>query len=252
MDGLTNTSLERCLWMIKIAFIWTNCYYILNGCNWNRSSKVWSRLNFLLCAKLSCVVAVFWQCCGCQGKCFRPGKCCFRGYVADAAASRASEASIEAPLLLAKISRSLISNVAMEGNSTHTNDTLPPDMIFGEAQIISISAYTPLFIISAVLNLRVLRKLWQNKQRNGLSRLNQLLMHLVLADLSVRSLTYLCKLYNIAVMHWKCFSVLFFTFLRKIHYSITCVQKWSTMCNLKVERFFVHYSYTPTSAKHQK
>ena len=70
-------------------------------------------------------------------------------------------------------------------NQTKTNDTLPPDMIFGQAQIISISAYTPLFIISAVLNLRVLRKLWQTKQRNGLSRLNQLLMHLVLADLSV-------------------------------------------------------------------
>ena len=70
-------------------------------------------------------------------------------------------------------------------NQTRANDTLPPDMIFGQAQIISISAYTPLFIISAVLNLRVLRKLWQTKQRNGLSRLNQLLMHLVLADLSV-------------------------------------------------------------------
>ena len=70
-------------------------------------------------------------------------------------------------------------------NQTRANDTLPPDMIFGQAQIISISAYTPLFIISAVLNLRVLRKLWQTKHRNGLSRLNQLLMHLVLADLSV-------------------------------------------------------------------
>ena len=76
-------------------------------------------------------------------------------------------------------------------NQTRTNDSLPPDMIFGEAQIISISAYTPLFIISAVLNLRVLRKLWQTKQRNGLSRLNQLLMHLVLADLSVSYFTYI-------------------------------------------------------------
>ena len=78
-------------------------------------------------------------------------------------------------------------------NQTRANDTLPPDMIFGQAQIISISAYTPLFIISAVLNLRVLRKLWQTKQRNGLSRLNQLLMHLVLADLSVSLLL---------VSHW--------------------------------------------------
>jgi uncharacterized protein (DUF608 family) len=71
-------------------------------------------------------------------------------------------------------------------NQTLPNNTLPPDMIFGEAQIISISAYTPLFIISAVLNLRVLGKLLKAKQRTGLSRLNQLLMHLVLADLSVR------------------------------------------------------------------
>ena len=75
-------------------------------------------------------------------------------------------------------------------NDSITNDTagsLPPDMIFGEAQIISISAYTPLFIISVALNLNVLRKLLKTKHRNGLSRLNLLLMHLVLADLSVRT-----------------------------------------------------------------
>ena len=66
------------------------------------------------------------------------------------------------------------------------NSSLPQDMSFGAAQIISISAYTPLFGLSLFLNLRVLTKLWRTKQRNGLSRLNQLLMHLVLADLSVR------------------------------------------------------------------
>ena len=63
-----------------------------------------------------------------------------------------------------------------------TNNTLPADMIFGAAHIIKISAYTPLFFISAFLNLRVLWKLWHKKHStNGLSRLNQLLMHLVLA-----------------------------------------------------------------------
>ena len=53
---------------------------------------------------------------------------------------------------------------------------------------IHILAYIPLFVFSAVLNLRVLRKLFQTKRRNGLSRLNQLLMHLVLADLSVSTI----------------------------------------------------------------
>ena len=72
-----------------------------------------------------------------------------------------------------------------EDTSSLLNNTLPPEMVFGEAQIISISLYTPLFLISSILNLRVLRKLLQTKRRNGLSRLNQLLMHLVLADLSV-------------------------------------------------------------------
>ena len=76
-------------------------------------------------------------------------------------------------------------NQTMTSAANITNTTLPPDMTFGAAQIISVSAYTPLFFISAFLNLRVLRKLWHTKHSNGLSRLNQLLMHLVLADLSV-------------------------------------------------------------------
>ena len=70
-------------------------------------------------------------------------------------------------------------------NRSENKTELPPDMTFGEAQIISISAYIPLFVISAFLNIRVLMKLWHTKRTNGLSRLNQLLMHLVLADLSV-------------------------------------------------------------------
>ena len=70
-------------------------------------------------------------------------------------------------------------------NESAMNGTLPPDMVFGDAQIISIAAYTPLFIISASLNLRVLGNLLRTKERSGLTRLNQLLLHLVLADLSV-------------------------------------------------------------------
>ncbi len=72
-------------------------------------------------------------------------------------------------------------------NNNTMNNTLPPDMTFGEAQIISISVYTPLFILSAFLNLRVLGKLLKAKERAGLSRLNQLLLHLVLGDLLVSS-----------------------------------------------------------------
>ena len=79
-------------------------------------------------------------------------------------------------------------NQTMETGANISNNTLPADMIFGAAHIIKISAYTPLFFISAFLNLRVLWKLWHKKHStNGLSRLNQLLMHLVLADLSVSS-----------------------------------------------------------------
>ncbi len=70
-------------------------------------------------------------------------------------------------------------------NDPNATLALPPDMVFGDAQIISIAAYTPLFLISATLNLRVLGNLLRVRERSGLSRLNQLLLHLVLADLSV-------------------------------------------------------------------
>jgi hypothetical protein len=62
---------------------------------------------------------------------------------------------------------------------------LPTDMRFGEAQVISISVYSFLFVLSAVLNLHVLANLLRARRNVGLSRLNSLLLHLVLADLSV-------------------------------------------------------------------
>ena len=70
-------------------------------------------------------------------------------------------------------------------NGSENSTELPPDMKFGQAQIISISVYIPLFVISSVLNLVWLVKLRQTKLRNRSSRLNRLLMHLVLANLSV-------------------------------------------------------------------
>ena len=63
---------------------------------------------------------------------------------------------------------------------------LPPDMRFGEAQIITISVMSVLFVMSSVLNLKVLANLMAARRSVGLSRLNTLLLQLVLADLSVR------------------------------------------------------------------
>lgn len=68
-----------------------------------------------------------------------------------------------------------------------TNATLPEDMVFGEAQIISITVYSLLFVVSSVLNLNVLANLLLARKNVGLSRLNTLLLQLVLADLSVSS-----------------------------------------------------------------
>ena len=76
-----------------------------------------------------------------------------------------------------------------------SSEELPPDMVFGEAQVISISVYSALFVASGVLNLRVLRNLLRARRHVGLSRLNHLLIHLVLADLlvsAVRRVSILC------------------------------------------------------------
>ena len=69
--------------------------------------------------------------------------------------------------------------------SNSTPDHLPPDMVFGDAQIISISVYSVLFAVSAVTNLKVLGNLMRARRNIGLSRLNQLLLQLVVADLMV-------------------------------------------------------------------
>ena len=51
------------------------------------------------------------------------------------------------------------SSEALEVNARPTNasgDDMPPDMRFGEAQIITISGMSVLFVASALLNLNVL------------------------------------------------------------------------------------------------
>ena len=53
-------------------------------------------------------------------------------------------------------------------------------------QIITISVMSVLFLMSAALNLHVLSNLMAARRSVGLSRLNTLLLQLVLADLLVR------------------------------------------------------------------
>ena len=69
--------------------------------------------------------------------------------------------------------------------SEKSNFTLPADMRFGEAQIISITAYSIMFVIGLTTNLVSLYFLVRgnNERRN---RMRLLLIHLAVADLLVR------------------------------------------------------------------
>ncbi len=78
------------------------------------------------------------------------------------------------------------SNATAAAGAVAGERELPPDMVFGEAQVISISVYSVLFVVSGVLNLNVLANLLRARRHVGLSRLNHLLLQLVLADLLVR------------------------------------------------------------------
>ena len=69
--------------------------------------------------------------------------------------------------------------------SNNGSSDMPRDMRFGEAQIITISGMSVLFVASALLNLNVLSNLLAARRTVGLSRLNTLLLQLVLADLLV-------------------------------------------------------------------
>ena len=63
-----------------------------------------------------------------------------------------------------------------------SNFTLPKDMLFGEAQIISIITYSILFIIGLSFNTISLRLLFREKRKN---KMTLLLIHLSIADLMV-------------------------------------------------------------------
>ena len=70
------------------------------------------------------------------------------------------------------------------------NFTPPPDMVFGEAQILSISVYVILFIIGLVFNSLSLKQLLEERiKRKVKSKMNLLLIHLAIADLMVREYT---------------------------------------------------------------
>ena len=70
----------------------------------------------------------------------------------------------------------------LQGN--RSNFTLPADMRFGEAQIISITVYSIMFVIGLTTNLVSLYFLARgNKERRNRMRL--LLIHLAVADLLV-------------------------------------------------------------------
>ena len=66
------------------------------------------------------------------------------------------------------------------------NFSLPADMIFGEAQIIAITAYSIMFIIGLVLNsISLYQLLMERLVRRNRNRMSLLLIHLAVADLMV-------------------------------------------------------------------
>ena len=68
-----------------------------------------------------------------------------------------------------------------------SNFSLPDNMMFGDAQIISITAYTIMFIIGLTSNCTSLfYLLWNRKKKRDRNRMNLLLVHLSVADLLVR------------------------------------------------------------------
>lgn len=72
-------------------------------------------------------------------------------------------------------------------NATPLNATLPPlplDMTFNDGHVLSVACYPFLMIVSAVGNITVLVILLRRRKR-GRSRINNMLMHLSIADLLV-------------------------------------------------------------------
>ena len=66
------------------------------------------------------------------------------------------------------------------------NFTLTEDMEFGEAQIVSILAYSVMFIIGITANTLSLIKLVKTRDKKDKNRMKLLLIHLSIADLTVK------------------------------------------------------------------
>ena len=66
------------------------------------------------------------------------------------------------------------------------NFSPPVDMVFGEAQVISITVYVIFFIIGLIFNSLSLKQLLEERIRRRVkNRMNLLLIHLTIADLMV-------------------------------------------------------------------
>ncbi|XP_074651683.1 adipokinetic hormone/corazonin-related peptide receptor variant I-like [Tubulanus polymorphus] len=76
-----------------------------------------------------------------------------------------------------------ISNSSEVGNSSVNTTVLPREISFNEENLVSVIAYSCLFIVAAVGNLTVFITLFRNRQRR--SRVNLFIMHLSIADLIV-------------------------------------------------------------------
>ena len=69
---------------------------------------------------------------------------------------------------------------------TAENFTLPEDMIFGQAQVISIITYSILFIIGLAFNsISLFQLLMERIKKKVRNKMNLLLIHLAIADLVV-------------------------------------------------------------------
>ena len=71
-------------------------------------------------------------------------------------------------------------------------------MVFGEAQIISISVYTIFFLIGLVFNSVSLQQLLEERiKRKVKNKMNLLLIHLAIADLMVSLVVTIFQSYNL-------------------------------------------------------
>ena len=74
------------------------------------------------------------------------------------------------------------------------NFTPPVDMVFGQAQIISIIVYIILFVIGLVFNSVSLHQLLEERIKKKVkNKMNLLLIHLAIADLMVRTNVFMNK-----------------------------------------------------------